>query len=84
MAYHNHLQDFQPFPASVDAVTTAAVQTIAAVNSEASRLDPNVVQNAMIGDRVHGRRPVRQVWDAGRIGIELIVRTTRITLNNPE
>ena len=81
MAYHNHLQDFQPFPASVDAVTTAAVQTIAAVICGASRLDPTILQNAMIGDRVHGRRPVRQVWDAGRIGIKIDCSYNK---NNPE
>jgi hypothetical protein len=35
-------------------------------------MDPNIVQNALIGDRVFGRRPVRDpVWDAGRIGIEI-------------
>jgi hypothetical protein len=35
-------------------------------------MDPNIVQNALLGDRVFGRRPVRDpVWDAGRIGIEI-------------
>jgi hypothetical protein len=40
-------------------------------------MDPNIVQNALYGDRMFGRRPVRSaVLDAGRIGIEIDGPTT--------
>lgn len=59
------------FPFSVDKVTTAAWEAIAATLYNKQKLDPNFVQNIFRGDTVHGRRPVRSAKDAGRIGIEL-------------
>jgi hypothetical protein len=59
------------FPATVDACTDAAWHAIAATLYNKQRLDPNIVQNILLGDTVHGRRPVRGRKDAGRIGIEI-------------
>jgi hypothetical protein len=59
------------FPATVDACTDAAWHAIAATLYNKQRMDPNVVQNILKGDTVHGRRPVRGRKDAGRIGIEI-------------
>lgn len=60
------------FPETVHAMTHAAAETVAAVIYDQARLDPNVVVNAVLGGTyLHGRRPVRRVFDAGRIGIEI-------------
>jgi hypothetical protein len=59
------------FPATVDACTDAAWEAIVATLYNKQRMDPNVVQNILKGDTVHGRRPVRGRKDAGRIGIEI-------------
>jgi hypothetical protein len=69
-----HIEEkaLQPvFPATVDACTDAAWDAIAATLYNKQRMDPNVVQNILKGDTVHGRRPVRGRKDAGRIGIEI-------------
>jgi hypothetical protein len=49
----------------------AAWEAIVATLYNKQRMDPNVVQNILKGDTVHGRRPVRGRKDAGRIGIEI-------------
>jgi hypothetical protein len=59
------------FPATVDTCTDAAWEAIVATLYNKQRMDPNVVQNILKGDTVHGRRPVRGRKDAGRIGIEI-------------
>jgi hypothetical protein len=59
------------FPATVDSCTDAAWEAIAATLYNKQRMDPNLVQNILKGDTVHGRRPVRGRKDAGRIGIEI-------------
>lgn len=69
-----HIQKPAPqpiFPATVDACTDAAWEAIVATLYNKQRMDPNVVQNILKGDTVHGRRPVRGRKDAGRIGIEI-------------
>lgn len=71
---HQHLQkpyNRPIFPDTVDACTDAAWEAIAATLYNKSKMDPNVVQNVLRGDTVHGRRPVRGPKDAGRIGIEI-------------
>jgi hypothetical protein len=40
-------------------------------NSQATLLDPSIVRNAIVGDNLRHRRPVRRHVDAGRIGLEI-------------
>jgi hypothetical protein len=59
------------FPFTLEALTDAASDAIAASLYGQQKLDPNVVQNAMVGDTLLGRRPIRRAWDAGRVGVEI-------------
>lgn len=59
------------FPSTADDVVEEAVQAIVGVVHGTQSNDPNVVQNALDGENILGRRPVRRRWDAGRIGIEI-------------
>lgn len=63
-----------PFPTTVSDLTDQIVTIgLAAVTGvQEPQMNPNSVQNALLGDRVTGRRPVRdEARDAGRIGIEI-------------
>jgi hypothetical protein len=63
------------FPATVEEVTDGMVRCLSAVlQGDHQRADPAVVRNALSGDRVTRRRPVRGPWDAGRIGVEVAGR----------
>jgi hypothetical protein len=67
----HHVPPPASFPDTVETVADAAFNAISATLYDKQMLDPNVVQNAYQGDTVHGRRPVRNSWDAGRIGVEI-------------
>lgn len=65
-----------PFPLTVSTLAEQIVSSVRAAmggkQADVPQVNPNVVQNAMIGDRALGRRPVRHpIYDAGRIGIEI-------------
>ena len=67
----HHIPPPVVFPDTIDSLTDAAMDAIAGTLYEKTCLDPNIVQNALQGDYTHGRRPVRNVRDAGRLGIEI-------------
>lgn len=78
------------FPSTIEDVTEQAFEAIAATLYGKQRMDPNLVRNAVKGDTVHGRRPVRSHKDSGRIGIEiagakyLFVKSARLENLSPE
>ena len=59
------------FPSTVEDVTEEAFRAIAGTLYSKQAADPNIVQNVLQGDTLHGRRPVRTSSDNGRIGIEI-------------
>ena len=59
------------FPSRIEDVVDDAFEVVTAALYSDLRMDPNHVQNAVWGDRLHGRRPVRSSTDVGRIGIEI-------------
>jgi hypothetical protein len=59
------------FPSDTDSLINTVMDSIVGTISGTQINDPNIVQNALKGDTLFGRRPVRNTWDAGRIGIEL-------------
>lgn len=60
----------QAFPSTLESLLDGVVMAISGTWEGRQKLDPNVVANAMMGNRL-GRRPVRHSFDAGRVGVEL-------------
>jgi hypothetical protein len=69
------------FPDTVESLTDAMARCVLSVvtwsddgnddNNSHSLLDPSIVRNAILGDNLRHRRPVRRHVDAGRIGLEI-------------
>jgi hypothetical protein len=67
-----HVRSHPPlYPHTLDQVVSHIFHAVAATLYGQQMPDPNVVRNIWQGDTLHGRRPTRARWDAGRIGIEL-------------